>query len=198
MTRWGLTPTPATPVPSGASWRVTENCTPQLFGSAKVATSPGLPPVGSPMMRPRPAARNAASKSSAGPAVALDTSAAIGPPYEGRSALGATVSASGPYHVVAESPRFHARNTARYWGVLQRTAENGRSVRRARIWVAYLGLPSVARRRAHTRPCTRLKSGKARADWRTTSSSPTEAIRTTAMPPGSDPVPYRGGAGGPP
>src|SRR3989449_4937392 len=58
--------------------------------------SPGLPPVGSPMMRPRPAARNAASKSSAGPAVALDTSAAIGPPYEGRSARGATVSASGP------------------------------------------------------------------------------------------------------
>src|SRR5207249_7216299 len=79
------------------------------------------------MMRPRPAARNAASRSSAGPAVALDTSAAIGPPYEGRSARGATVSASGPYHVVAESPRFHARNTARYWGVLQRTAENGRS-----------------------------------------------------------------------
>src|SRR2546425_7288501 len=32
-------------------------------------------------------------------------------------------------HVVAESPRFHARNTARYWGVHQRTAENGRSVR---------------------------------------------------------------------
>src|SRR2546427_9403414 len=126
------------------------------------------------MRGPRPGARNAASKSSAGPAVAPDTSAAIGPPYEGRSALGATVSASGPYHVVAESPRFHARNTARYWGVLQRTAENGRSVRRARIWLAYSVLPSVARRRSNTSPCTRLKSGKARSNWRTTSSSPRE------------------------
>src|SRR2546429_6391620 len=197
MTRWGFTPTPANPVPSGASWRVTENCPPQLFGSAKVATSPGLPPVGSPMMRPRPAARNAASKSSAGPAVALDTSAAIGPPYEGRSALGATVSASGPYHVVAESPRFHARNTGRYWGVLQRTAENGRSVRRARIWLAYSVLPALARRRSNTRPRTRLKSGKARSNSRTTSSSPTEAIRTTALPPASDPLANAGGAGGP-
>src|SRR2546429_572135 len=197
MTRWGFTPTPANPVPSGASWRVTENCPPKLFGSAKVATSPGLRPVGSRMMGPRPAARNAASKSSAGPAVALDTSAAIGPPYEGRSALGATVSASGPYHVVAESPRFHARNTARYWGVLQRTAENGRSVRRARIWLAYSVLPSVARRRSNTSPCTRVKSGNARSNWRTTSSSPREAIRTTAMPPGSDSVANAGGAGGP-
>src|SRR3989449_775740 len=149
------------------------------------------------MMRPRPAARNAASKSSAGPAVALDTSAAIGPPYEGRSARGATVSASGPYHVVAESPRFHARNTARYWGVLQRTAENGRSVRRARIWLAYSVLPSVARRRSNTSPCTRVKSGNARSNWRTTSSSPREAIRTTAMPPGSDSVANAGGASGP-
>src|SRR5204862_250193 len=87
-------------------------------------------------------------------------------------------------------------NTARYWGVLQRTAENGRSVRRARIWLAYSVLPSVARRRSNTSPCTRLKSGKARSNWRTTSSSPREAIRTTAMPPGSDSVANAGGSSG--
>src|SRR5438067_1317198 len=181
---------------TGPSWRVTENCTLQLFGSANVATSPGLPPDGSPTIRPRPAARNAASKSSAAPAVALEASTAIGPPYGGRSARGATVPVSGPYQEVAESPRFHARNTARYWGVLQRTAGNGRSVRRARIWYAYSVLPSAARRRSSTRAWTRLKSGNARSNSRTTSWSAREAIRTTVTPPGSDSVAKGGGSSG--
>src|SRR5690349_20673870 len=130
----GLTPAPAKSVPSGERCRVTENCTLQLFGSANVATSPGLPPDGSPITAPRPAARNTATRSSAAPLVALEISTAMGPPYDGWSRRGATVPLSGPYQVRAESARFNARNTARYWGVLQRTAASGRSLKRASIW----------------------------------------------------------------
>src|SRR5439155_22469320 len=112
----------------------------------------------------------------------------IGPPYGGWSARGATVPVSGPYQVVAESPRFQALNTARYWGVLQRTAGKGRSVRLARTWYAYSVLPSVARRRSSTSPSTRAKSGNARSNSRTTYSSPRERIRLTGPPAGHDAV----------
>src|SRR3989449_3790644 len=83
-------------------------------------------------MTPRPAARNAARKSSAAPAVAVPASTAMGPPYAGAAPRGRTVSAGGAYHVVAGAVSFPAREKARGSGGFQRAATNGLPAGRAR------------------------------------------------------------------
>src|SRR2546426_11860258 len=64
-------------------------------------------------MTPRPAARNAARKSSAAPAVAVPASTAMGPPYGGAAPRGRTVSAGGADHVVGGAGSFPPRETGR-------------------------------------------------------------------------------------
>src|SRR2546427_4260673 len=103
-------------------------------------------------MTPRPAARNAARKSSAAPAVAVPASTAMGPPYGGAAPRGRTVSAGGAYHVVAEAVSFHARKTARGSGVFQRAATNALPARRPGVLEASSvpPPPPAARRRSTT------------------------------------------------
>src|SRR3989442_12516566 len=76
-------------------------------------------------MTPRPAARNAARKSSAAPAVAVPASTAMGPPYGGAAPRGRTVSAGGAYHVVAGSGSVPPRKTARGPGGFPRAPTKG-------------------------------------------------------------------------
>src|SRR2546422_10481197 len=85
-------------------------------------------------MTPRPAARNAARKSSAAPAVAVPASTAMGPPYAGAAPLGRTVSAGGAYHVVAGTGSVHPRETARGSGGFQAAPPKGFTARRAGEW----------------------------------------------------------------
>src|SRR2546428_13853609 len=76
-------------------------------------------------MTPRPAARNAARKSSAAPAVAVPASTAMGPPYGGAALRGRTVSAGGADHAGAGAGSVPPREKARGSGGFPRAPAEG-------------------------------------------------------------------------
>src|SRR2546426_12642346 len=112
-------------------------------------------------MTPRPAARNAARKSSAAPAVAVPASTAMGPPYAGAAPRGRTVSAGGAYHVVAGAGSFPPREKGRGSGGFPRAAAHGLTAGGAGELGAGSGPapPPAARGRAPPQPLTPPQAG---------------------------------------
>src|SRR2546428_13638000 len=92
-------------------------------------------------MTPRPAARNAARKSSAAPAVAVPASTAMGPPYGGAAPRGRTVSAGGAYHLGGGAGSVPPREKGRGSGGFPPAAAHALTARGARGWVPSPGPP---------------------------------------------------------